>query len=649
MIVDRFGEPLAQNRWVNALALRLASVADATSGAEALAKLQPQIDALPATLRDRVSFSTSDLEKHWEHRRFIPFPISEASVEIEAKDIATEASVGITVIPEMHRYYPEGKTAAHILGYLSRELPRQFGPMSEEEPLWPVMTGSAGLEKSFEETLAGKPGLVQVVYSESGAQVSQTVIKEPEPGETLVTTLMLNLQKLSEETLGESGRSGAITFVDSISGDVVAMASYPTYDPNAFIPAISSTDYKTLSEDPAAPFFARAWAASYPPGSVFKPFVAIAGLDRGIIRGLATRFEGLPSLEIDGRVFNNWSDKNEGMLDVRGALMRSSNTWFYRAGIMTGGANIVATAREYGIGEPVNLPLDNVSPGSLPSPAPPTNQGVANLSIGQGKVETSSLQMATAMATLANGKYRPSPRLIIQSQTAPIEGEESFATETFARTRENLLSTRPTSFDYVRAGMWLVVNHERGTGKQAAVENPQVRGKTGTAQWSLNGEERNLVWFSGYVDALKPQLAFTVMLEGRSGEKLYGGSGAAPIIGDVLRTAYAAPDEFRLSPPPVRSQSIRTQTLTEAQPAAGGQPRVIVGQSIQGQGPQVTAEPVPRQPTSAEVMNDARRVEAIDPSAMLRQLETETVPRTPPVRPEPNKRGLLKRIGGLFD
>lgn len=529
-ILDRKGRPLAQNIVVRRLQLTVPVAQRSTLETytewleHALVELQQDLPAarLPAA---------DDLKRHFEDRRELPVTVSEVLPKEATIDPQKHPHANIRT--EYVRHYPHGDMAAHLLGYISSEGPPPVGPVLRNEPLWQRTGGAAGLEAAFNTQLTGTDGTLCVMMSDAGTVAYEQVFAAPQGGRDVVTTLNLDTQSVAETALSQSGKRGAIVIVDAFTGDIRAMASNPRFDPNAFAQGISGADFAALTQNIDGPLFDRAVQGSYPPGSVFKPIVVLAGLRAATVDALRT-FDCGPTLMIDGREFDNWSKDDRGWFNARAAIIRSCNTYFYQSAMVTRDMPILYMAHEFGFGQAPVLPL-KAAAGNLPKRAP-SNHDLANLSIGQGVTEASPLQVAMAMATLANGACRPRPRLVMQtqSQTGQVGDVASPA-------REALLPVSDVDLETVRHAMFGVVNHARGTGKAARLKNVAVFGKTGTAQWVLRGEKANVVWFAGYVDTTPP-LAFVVTIEGNADESgLSGGGTAAPVIAKVLRDIQARP------------------------------------------------------------------------------------------------------------
>lgn len=549
LIVDRKGRALTANRAVSRLAIRLNALSAAadSSPLDELSAISA-VKALLANLQTEfpkvewLAVSDRDIAQHWQHRRWLPLPITHAYADQEALAAVELASqTALTELTEYIRDYPGGEAAAHVTGYITATKPDQHGPVVDNEFRWPEVAGRSGLEASLEELIAGQPGEVSEVYDHHGLVVNRELHKSPQPGTTVVTTLDLAMQNRAHLALQESGRAGAFVVMDARTGDLLVLASHPSFDPREIVSGISGDEFAAISDHPDQPFFFRPVAGAYPPGSTFKPFVALAALDRRVVNGLATQIAAPPELNIDGRDFHNWNDQHEGNLDVRFALLRSSNTWFYQVGIHTGGPAIYATAESFGFGKAPALPFPGVAAGTLPERNTlGIDQAVANFSIGQGKLTTSPVQLARAIAGLANGRRVPEARLILQHQ----DSLDSTVLHEVAQSHHSMLGFRPYDLQLTHAGMWGVVNHDRGTGKGAAADPATVYGKTGTAQWFSGGGERALAWFCGFLPTADSALAFVVFVEGEVGEKIFGGQNAAPVAGEFLRDLVASPATY---------------------------------------------------------------------------------------------------------
>jgi len=546
LICDRNGEPLAYSRTGRRCAVRLPDLAGGEKGSD----LEERVRQLAGRLKEEVpSVEVPDedrVARHWKHRPWVPFPLSPELEEEEVEVLAPriEDTPALVMEPVYTRAYTRELCSSHFVGYVGREKPDQHGPPGNGEELWPRFEGRSGLERALDEALRGEDGMISFLCEQNGEVKRRQMALPPRPGHTVITTISLPMQRLAARILQESGRSGAFVVMDAETGDLLALVSNPSFDANEFVPSIAPELYREWSARKDAPFYDRAVAGAYPPGSTFKPLVALAAMEAGVVHGTYTQFAGPPALEINGKVFRNWNGSHEGILNVHHAILRSCNTWFYQVGLNVGSQRVLQTAKEFGLGRAPRLPLQTVGAGNLPK-AHLDGRAVANLSIGQGELLVSPLQMTVAMAGLSRGRQIPEPRLVLEVQDS-ITGRVKSGGQP-RRTRP--LRYQGSDLADVLAGMWGVVNHPRGTGRAAAVSRPKVYGKTGTAQWAVDGKKRQLAWFTGFVGAEDPALAFAVLCEGRPGESVSGGGVAAPLAGTFLRTVYGSPGDYGVTRP----------------------------------------------------------------------------------------------------
>lgn len=530
-ILDRKGRPLAQSVAMRRLVLSV-PVAERSSLESYHAWISTQLDALRTQMPFAVEVRPEQVKRHYDHRRELPISVSALLTDEQIRDVQIK-NPHVSLRTEYVRYYPNHDLAAHALGYVEADGPAPAGPTVPNEALWQRTRGATGLEAACNAQLTGTDGLIGLMIADEGKVMHEQVFTEPVAGHDVVTTLNLETQQLAEKSLNESKHRGALVIVDANTGDLRALASNPRFDPNAFAQGISAADYQALTSDRDGPLFDRSAQGSYPPGSVFKPVVVMAGVAAQTVDPLRT-FECGPSLNIDGREFDNWSKDDRGSFDARAAIIRSCNTYFYQSAMLTRDSAILHVARELGYGTAPSLPIKTAA-GSLPARAP-SNADLANLAIGQGVTEASPVQVAYAMAAIANGACRPRPRLVMQTQS---QARKTDHVQTPAR--DALMPVDEAAVDMVRHAMFGVVNHERGTGRNARLDKVAVFGKTGTAQWVLHGQKANVVWFAGFVDTTPP-LAFAVTIEGDAGEGgLSGGGVAAPVIAKVLHDIEANP------------------------------------------------------------------------------------------------------------
>jgi penicillin-binding protein 2 len=296
--------------------------------------------------------------------------------------------------------------------------------------------------------------------------------------------------------------------------------------------------FAKLNEDPSVPLYPRAFRSAYPPGSTFKTFVGLAALESGEITP-KTRISCPGGLQVGNFYFRNHRSGHSGNLTLAQALAQSCNTWFYQAGLKIGAEPIIAWADALGLGKRTGIPLAAESPGNIPDDDYMLRvhnrkilQGdTANISIGQGDILVTPLQMAQAMGALAARGSFHQTRLVKQVQSL-----DNKVTAAYPDRIRSELNISEENLDDLNKGLVMVTSHGTGTGRRAAtVRGVKVAGKTGTAQWGPVRKRRNASWFAGYAPANHPPLyAFSAVIEGNPGESLSGGTYAAPVIGNVL-------------------------------------------------------------------------------------------------------------------
>jgi penicillin-binding protein 2 len=530
-IVDREGEPLAQNKVAYQVALQFRQFENADRDF-VINWARTRLDQLQGLVKNVTPKTDDELFEHYRHRRWLPLLVTGQLDEKEARDLESRLSSGLILNPLYSRVYPHGELAAHIIGYAGSVGKLPTGPINFNEPLWEETEGRAGLEKIHNAELTGEPGMKKLLFDENGNKLLEEQVKRPRPGGTLVTTLDLKWQKLAENTLRNGCRRGAFVVIDVITGEVLVMASRPSFDLNMFIPGINETDFKALEADPSTPLYGRAFQSAYPPASAYKPIVALAALNNGVVKENSTIY--CPAAITIGRtVFNNWSKTPEGSINVKRAIARSCNTWFYQVGIDVGPSAFLNLSRRLGFGERTGLPLIGETAGLVPNDEWMLKHekrrildgDTANLSIGQGTLLASPLQVAQAMAGIANGGALPKLQLIRQ-----IQDTRGRVTHAPIPERKNWLGVDPKAVEVVQQGMSDVVNAGGGTGQSAGLSYTSLCGKTGTAQWGPKSKNQRLAWFAGFLPRENPRYAFAVLYEGRPGETVSGGRMAAPMV-----------------------------------------------------------------------------------------------------------------------
>ena len=560
--------PLAQNKLSYNLAINFPTPLD-FSDAQALSFTHEKIDKAEKLIGRSLKISDEAILRHYRNRGIMPLEIAQNLTQSEYEEVKDRLSAATVVRPIYVRTYPNGKLAGQIVGYSGKTGRNLDGIIDNHETLWPETEGREGLEQTFNEMLTGKHGQYKLTFDKDGRKTSEKLVAPPVAGDNVITTLDLRLQELAEKALQAKAKRGAIVVVDPNTGDILALASWPTYDPNIFVPSISTEKFKALQDDPNIPLLPRAFRSSYPPGSTFKIAVGIAALESGSVRPDDT-YECVPSIEIGNLTFHNWKKGDRGALNFIQALTESCDTWFYQVGIKTGAAPIIDWALKLGFGAKCGIPLRGEVEGRVPNDEYMKathgrrllNGDIANLSIGQGDTQVTPLQMAQAMAIVANGGTFFQARLVQQVQTL----DNQIVTAYQVRAKRTL-DLSPATLDELRTGMINAVNGAGGTGHGASLDNVEVAGKTGTAQWGPKNKERTAAWFAGFLPSDQPQYAFAALYEGDVGSKVHGGSTAAPMIADIFKDMYkgqqANPESIRGRQ---RREPERGQKIPRAEP-----------------------------------------------------------------------------------
>ncbi len=528
-ILDREGFPLAQNRVVYRLAVQYEQFVDESR--EAVVKWgRERVEAAKKLLSSVQEPTDEELFQHYRHRRWLPLPVSPTLEVSEAEEVEKKLSRGIELQAIYERYYPEREVAAHIVGYTGEEGKLPKGPINLNDPLWEKSEGRSGFEKIFNEELTGTSATLRMVFNEKGEMLLREQRGQPRTGGAVVSTLNLRWQKRAEEVLDEYARRGAFVVIDVATGEVLVMASNPSFDLNKWIPGISHEDYQELRESPDKPLYARAFQGGYPPASSFKPVIALAALNNGTIHR-DTAFHCPAFITYGNHRLWNHNRRAMGDLSVIQALKWSNNPWFAQVGNRVGSSEFFSLARRLGYGSETGLPLIGESAGFIPTAEwvrenykrPITEGDAANWSIGQGAVLATPLQVAQGMAGIANGGVLPKLHLVMQIQDGYGRVIRSAQPE-----RRNWLSVDPEAVAIVQEGMREVV--EGGTGRSAGLGWIDVCGKTGTGQWGPESKRQGVAWFAGFMPAEEPRLAFACLYEGRPGQRVSGSGNAAPMV-----------------------------------------------------------------------------------------------------------------------
>lgn len=572
-IIDREGYPFAQNRVVYQLVLQYEQFQ--VEDRESVVAWGRQRIEMAKALREKVREPDDDaLFEHYRHRRWLPYYITEPMTPEEAEELRPKLTRGLELMPVYERYYPEKSVAAHIIGYTGSVGKLPTGPIFPDEPLWEMSEGRAGFEKIYDEELRGKPAKLHLLFNEKGQELEREQKGQPRAGGAVVSTLNLRWQKRAEKVLDDYSNRGAFVVIDVATGEVLVMASKPSFDLNLWIPGISEKAYAELREDQDKPLYSRAFQGIYPPASSFKPIIALAALNDGTIRK-DTAIHCPAFIQYGNHKLWNWSKSPYGDLAVIPAIKWSNNPWFAQVGNKVGSGSFLGLARRLGYGTTTGLPLVGEEAGLIPTAAwvrkrmgrPITEGDAANWSIGQGAVLSTPLQVAQAMAGIANGGALPKLHLMMQ-----IQDSYGQVIRTAQPERRHWLGIDAEAIAIVREGMRQVV--DGGTGRSAGLGWTSVCGKTGTGQWGPERKKQGVAWFAGFLPADEPRLAFAALYEGRPGQKVSGGRNAAPMVPAFFNSFK---DEIKemVQPAPKALVVVKEIDAVEAQENAEGVMRAI--------------------------------------------------------------------------
>jgi len=424
---------------------------------------------------------------------------------------------GLDIRGESSRYYPNGKLAAHVLGYIGEVTEKDL--KAHPDYSMGMLVGQMGIERLANSKLQGVWGGQLVEVDATGRQVNSLGLKPAISGQSVRLTLDSNLQKTAEKAL--ANRRGAIAVLDIKTGAVLALASGPTFDPNLFTRRITKQEWQQLQSQ-ENPFLNRA-LQGYPPGSTFKVVTAIAGIQSGKFSPDSTLMT-YASINLGGHLFHEHG-QSPGVIGFRDALAFSSNTFFYQVGLAAGPEAIAKWGQKFGIGNVTNLGLSGGGYGMIPTPAqkeelfkePWYGGDTVSMSIGQGLVQTTPLELAAVYAAIANGGWRVKPHLLADKSQTP-------------SMRPQKMGINSSTLAVIRAGLKAVVSE--GTARQLSDGSiPPTAGKTGTAE--VVGQKDNAL-FAGFAPFNNPKIAVAVVVENGG----FGAESAVPIAHEIYKTYF---------------------------------------------------------------------------------------------------------------
>lgn len=510
----------------------------------------PDVDATIAKLRRLVPLDEDELEKALRemYRRspFVPVTIADRLSWEDVAEVAVNAPAlpGVTTDVGLSRAYPLGEDFAHIVGYVGPVSDYDLSKLEDPDPLLQIprfQIGKIGVETRLETDLRGKAGTRQIEINAAGRVMRELGREEFTPGNDLQLTIDHGLQNYAQARL--AGDSAGAVVMDVETGDILALASAPSFNPDLFVRGISSADYSELTENPYRPLFNKAVQGQYPPGSTFKMMTGLAALKHNVIGPRETVW--CPGyMSFGGRRFHCWKRGGHGFVDLDKALTESCDVYFYEAANRTGIDNLAELCRHFGLGQRHELPVSAIREGIIPDTKWKAQvRGeqwfpgeTLNTAIGQGDVLASPLQLAVMTARIASGRA-VSPRLVKSVNGIEVPIPDAPALEVSAQ-----------HLEMVRKGMWNVSNGRRGTARRSRIvaEGIEMAGKTGTSQVRnitaaerARGVTRNdqLPWnrrdhglFVCFAPYDKPKYAVATIVEHGGG----GSTAAAPPARDIL-------------------------------------------------------------------------------------------------------------------
>jgi penicillin-binding protein 2 len=462
-----------------------------------------------------------------------------AAIEVNKFDLP-----GITVNVNLRRHYINERSASHLIGYLSEISPDELKSGAYPDCKSGDLIGKFGAEKVYENYLRGKRGGRQVEVNANGLIVRILKTVDAQPGKNIYLTIDQALQRKTEELL--EGTVGAAVAIEPETGNILALASSPSYDQNAFVGGITHDQWGSLISNPFRPMANRAIQGEYPPGSTYKIITALAGLQEGVVDE-ETIFTCPGYYRFGNRVYRCWKKGGHGKVDIIKALEESCDVFFYQVGQKLGVDRLAWYAKACGLGSPTGIHLDQEAWGLIPTAAwkkkrtgVPWQEGeTLSVAIGQGFNLATPIQMAVLASAVANGGKRYRPMILESIKTA--DGQVLKTSE--PKLIGKLPVNQPT-LDLVKLGLWRVVNGDNGTARGSRLGDINISGKTGTSQVvsrkadeSTSEEDmpahlKSHAWFLAYAPSENPRIAVAVVVE--HGE--HGSGAAAPLAKEMFKT-----------------------------------------------------------------------------------------------------------------
>jgi len=524
LITDRNGKVLADNQPSYALDVDRSLL-------KSMSKTDPNHKAkLFAFVGDVLGIPPGEIEARYEKgASAASVPVGEDLTLEQVASIQAQSTIPfpeLNVVPVQRRAYPYGTMASHVMGFIGGDL-----------------AGKRGVELMYDNYLRGKDGVQYWEYDSRGRRLVEyrPSRQEAVAGDNVVLTLDFELQRRAEQYFIENEFVGSAVALDPRNGEVLALVSSPELNPNVYSKRFAPDVYKTISSNPFKVELNRAIQGLYSPGSVFKTLMAVGGLESGAI-GPETSFDCNGTGVFFGRRFRCVARNGHGEVNVERGLKVSCDIFFYNTGARMGIDKIAEYAKDFGLGSITQIDLDGEKAGIVPS----TQWAAAkqhrkwypsetiSVSIGQGPLIVTPMQVAVMMAAIANGGTIYRPHVVRAIEHVNSDGTTSHLRVATAALRQ--VKVRPDVLEHVRNGLWQVVNEDGGTGRNAQVPGLDICGKTGTVQviaqngWfstaSFPYMQRDHAWFASFAKKDAPDLVVVVFIEHAGA---HGGTGAAPL------------------------------------------------------------------------------------------------------------------------
>jgi len=499
-----------------------------------------------AVLGTSLEVNEDRFHRHYYSRRAMPLTLIAGMNETQLARFneAGRRWPGVELEVQPLRSYPHDTLAAHVLGHLTRDSQSARGEPAEFDYRLPDYRGAIGVEAGYDRDLRGQAGAVSVLVNNFGYRHEDAVWETVRPGSDVRLTIDASVQHAAEEALrtNSTGR-GAIVVLDVRNGDLLALASAPTFNPNYFVEGFPLGQQDRLNNPELRPLINRATQENYAPGSIFKPVIGLAALQKGLDPRARYRVQPHPTIPGKGAIYVGKrlirDDAGPGDYDFTLALLESSNAYFITNGLWAGMESILSLAQRLHLGERTGLPTRQETSGIFPS-AEQVRMGwspgeTANICIGQGRMAVTPLQMAVMTAAIANNGQVLRPRLV--AEVAPHQSDPGLHPSRSAPADiRNTLGIEPRHLQVLRLAMLADVENAGGTGRHAAMRGLRLCGKTGTAQITdpANRVIGRTTWFISFAPYENPQVAMVIMMEGGTS----GGGSCAPLAPAVYRAVF---------------------------------------------------------------------------------------------------------------